>query len=366
MPLRPLLPLIRLCAATAACLLLVDALLFRSGWYFLAARPDSTAGSVFNARLGIRHYYEPARKNILVLGNSRIGEGFSAQTADAVSPRPDLHFINGSVAGTSPRVWYYLLRAVDPDADRFAAIAMMVDYDVGDIRLDMRNYALDTSYATSLLRLADITEYPNTFTDNAERERARRAIALPLSAMHEDVRDLITHPADRYRQLHGFRKGWLQAIGNYPGRDGHLPSLDIDRITHEPKDWNEVPAELGAGLHGYFSDLGNPVSTERKADNAGYLRQWLERIANRYAAHNIPVIVFVVPRGPWHRQLAAVPQPSGPVAELAAAGKVIALPGDAFVELEQPQFFFDASHMNHDGREEFSRRFAARVAPLVR
>ena len=366
MPFRPLLPLLRLCAATAACLLLFDALVFRSGGYFLIARPDSTAGSVFNARLGIRHYSEPARKNILVLGNSRIGEGFSAQVADATCPRADLHFINGSVAGTSPRVWHYLLRAVDPDADRFAAIALMVDYDVGDTRLDMRNYALDTSYATSLLRLADFGDYPDTFTHADERERARRAIALPLSAMHDDVRDLITHPIDRYRQLQGFRDGWLQSIGQYPGRDGRVPSLVIDEAARAPKDWDDVPPELSEGLHTYFRDLKNPVSQELKDDNADYLREWLGRIANRYATHDIPVIVFVVPRGPWHRQLAAVPQPSGPVAELAAANRIVPLPGDAFVDLEQPQFFFDAWHMNHDGREEFSRRFAARVAPLVR
>jgi len=130
MPLRPLLPLIRLCAATAACLLLVDALLFRSGAYYDWIKPTSTAGSVVGATKLIARYFEPARRNVLVLGNSQIAEGFWASEADAATAGTGLHFLNGAIAGTDPRVWYYLLRRVDPHADRFAAIALMVDYDV--------------------------------------------------------------------------------------------------------------------------------------------------------------------------------------------------------------------------------------------
>ena len=107
--------------------MLVDLSLFRSGLYYRWAEPDSTAGSVVRAQMTIRHDYEPDRRNVLVLGNSRIGEGFSALLADAASGNDDLHFINGSIAGTTPRVWYYLLRAIDPDANRFSAIALMVD-----------------------------------------------------------------------------------------------------------------------------------------------------------------------------------------------------------------------------------------------
>jgi hypothetical protein len=85
-------------------------------------------------------------------------------------------------------------------------------------------------------------------------------------------------------------------------------------------------------------------------------------IAERYAPHHVPVIAFVVPRGPWHGSQSRAPAVDGPVAELVERDRIVALPGDAFVVLEQPQFFFDASHMNRNGRERFSRMFAQDIA----
>jgi hypothetical protein len=363
---RSLAPLLKLCAVAVAFLVLIDAALFRSGLYFRVVKPDSTVGSVVNDVLAIRHFRDPARKNILVLGNSKIGEGFSALIADATSGRSDLHFVNGSVAGTTPRSWYYLLRKVDPDADRFAAVALMVDYDVATNPLDLTNYSLDTSYTLPLLRLADIQDYPDSFTTSNEHARALRAILLPLQALHDDARNLLAHPIDRVNELHRYRKGWLYSVEHYPGRDGTLPPLDIDEKTGLPDDWSPVEATLRPLLEGYFHGLRQSPPAETQAANTAYLREWLGRIARRYAGHDVPVIAFVVPRGPWHRALAPVPVPSGPVAELAATGSVQLLPGSAFVDLEQPQYFFDSLHMNRRGREAFSQMFAQQVAPLVR
>ena len=85
----------------------------------------------------------------------------------------------------------------------------MVDYDVAANRLDMPNYSLDTSYLIQLLRLADLRDYPASFTSDSERERARRAILLPLQSLRDDVRDLFVHPLDRYKELNRNRKDWL-------------------------------------------------------------------------------------------------------------------------------------------------------------
>ena len=362
---RPLAPLLKLVAAAAVALLLVDLSLFRSGVYYHWTEPDSTAGSVVRAMMTIRRDYEPQRRNVLVLGNSRIGEGFSASIADASSGRNDLHFINGSIAGTTPRTWYYQLRALDPDANRFAAIALMVDYDVAETRLDMTNYPLDTPYLMSLLRLSDLQDYPASFTDPEQRERARRGILLPLQAMHDDVLNLIAHPLKRRHVVRSTRRNADYWAAHYGGRDESLPALQLDD-SGMPVDWGADPAPLKKTLESYFHELREPPAPTLQAANATYLREWLGRIAQRYAARNVPVIVFVVPRGPWHESRAAIPQPDGPVRELASRGDVVPLPGDAFVSLEQPQFFFDAWHMNRNGREKFSQLFAQQVAPRVR
>ena len=365
MTLRSLAPLLKLCAASLVALLIADAALFRSGWYLRLIEPESTAGSMLNDLRAIRAFRQADRKNILVLGNSQIGEGFSARIADAASGRDDLHFINGSDAGTTPRAWYYLLRTVDPDADRFAAVAMMVDYDVAATRIDMANYRLDTNYLQPLLRISDLGDYPDTFTDAGERARARRAIVLPLQALGEDVRGLFANPGERFHDLRRYRKDWLHDVDVYPGREARLPPLTIDANTGRPVDFSPLDSDARPRVEAYFRQLHEPAPVPTQTANAAYLREWLGRIAHRYASKHVPVIVFVVPRGPWHQALAPVPVPTGAVAELAASGAIVPLPADAFVDLEQPQYFFDTLHMNRDGRENFSRRLAQQVAPLV-
>jgi hypothetical protein len=351
--------------AVAVILLAVHACLFGSGLYFWLIEPESTSGSVVNQTLFIDRNIDRARKNILVLGNSQIGEGFSAMTAEAAAHRPDLHFINGAVAGTSPRVWNYLLRKVDPHAKRFAAVALMIDYDVATNRLDLGNYILDTNYALPLLGIRDVVDFPATFSDPTQRERAQRAILFPLQALHDDVRDLLLHPRKRFDDVTAGRQGWLDAVALYPGRDTALPELSIDPSTRMPSDWGPNEKEIRPTLEPYFTLLQRTPSAELQAANSRYREEWVGRIASRYAKKHIPVIVFVVPRGPWQRDVMPIPKPQGAIADLLQRGDILALPGDAFIDLEEPRFFFDTLHMNHAGRDMFSRLFAERVAPLV-
>jgi hypothetical protein len=358
-------PLLKLFAAAAITLALIDALVFRSGAYAPWIEPDSTAGSVVGARMAIDRYYEPARKNILVLGNSQIGEGFSAQLADLAAARPALHFINGSIAGTTPRVWNYFLRQIDPAANRFAAIVMMVTYDSTYQHYEFLNYPLDTPYATTLLRLSDLNDYPATFTVPDQRERARRAILLPLQALHEDILMFLAHPLQRIEQVRHGRQGWLYAISQYGGQGGALPELPLDSASGMPSSWGDHEAESKSKLENYFRTLRDIAPPEQQQINDNYLRLWLGRIADRYAASHVPVIVFSMTRGPWQKTLMPAPTASGAVAELRNAGRLLVLPGEAFTALEQPQFFFDTLHLNHAGRERFSALFAQQVAPLV-
>src|SRR5579872_308834 len=67
-----LLPLLKLTAAISLVLILLDAVVFRSGAYWRVAEPESTAGTTLGAVYAARHLYDPQRKNIIVLGNSQI------------------------------------------------------------------------------------------------------------------------------------------------------------------------------------------------------------------------------------------------------------------------------------------------------
>ncbi len=357
-------PLLKLLAAVLLSLLLLDLALFRSGAYNALIKPDSTAGSVVGAELVIRKYHEPTRKNVLVLGNSQIGEGFSAKLADMAAQRPDLHFINGSVAGTSPRVWNYLLREVDPDANRFAAIAMMVEYDGLYNWNDFANYPLDISYSTPLLRLGDLDDFSGSFSAADLRARARRLILLPPQGLHDDMQDFLAHPLRRLHDLRKVRPAWLYAVGQYGGREGALPDLALDPGSCMPKSWDSH-TEWKPKLETYLRDLRKPAPEQTQIANQNYERLWLGRIAQRYRERGVPVIVFAMARGPWKADFLPAPTLNPALVELRDAGLITPLPGDAFIGLEKPQFFYDTLHLNATGREKFSQLFATQVAPLV-
>jgi hypothetical protein len=364
--LRRLAPLLRLVAATSLALLAIDIALFRSGLYARWTAPDSAAGSLVRATMAIDYSYQPGRRNVLVLGDSRIGEGLSTQLADAASERADLHFVNGSVPGTHPRVWNYLLRQIDPAADRFAAVALMVDYDSRYSRTDYVNSPLDISYTAPLLRIADSREFPRSFTAQDLRERALRAIWLPLQGLHDDARDFLAHPLERVHEIRSVRPKWIRFVGSYQGRGAVLPALEIDTRTGMPKDEAALPVEWREVLADYFVNLQKTASPQRAAANQAYQREWVGRIAARYRARGVPVIIFSMTRGPWQAELLPPMVLSPALSDLRDAGDVLALPADAFTELEKPEYFFDTLHLNSAGRERFSKLFAAQVAPLVR
>ncbi len=357
--------LLKLVIAIVAIPFLFDVLIFRSGVYTPWIKFESTAGAVVAATMAIDHYYDASRRNILVLGTSQVGEGFSATIADATGSRPDLHFVNGAIPGTTPRVWNYLLRRIDPDATRFAAIVMMVDYDERFQRFDYPNWPLDTSYLTPLLRLLDLFDYPSSFSAADQREHARRAILFPLLALREDVLAFIAHPLDRAQDVDESRPVWIDAVGTYSGHSEQLPELGLDTATGIPTDWGENAAENRAKFENYFREARRTAAPELQVANLAYFHDWVGRIARRYQAHDVPVIVFCMPRGPWRNELQGAPELGAALRDLRDQRLVAALPADAFIALEQPRFFFDTQHMNTAGRQRFSAMLAQQVTPLL-
>lgn len=359
-------PLLKLVAASVFALLLLDLALFRSGVYARwVIKPESMPGSVVRGALTIDRYRDPARGNVLVLGNSQVGEGLSMQIADAASGRSDLHFINGAVPGTKPRDWFYLLREIDPDANRYTAIALMADYDLVHTGVNLNDYPLDISYSAPLLRLSDLFDFPETFEFADLRARARRAIVLPLQMLHEDAQDLLAHPRRRAHEIRTVRPAWIDNLATYSSRSDALPDLALDPESCLPVSWGSYETEWRPKLETYLRDLRKTTPAKTQIANQNYERLWLGRIAQRYRAHGVPVIVFAMTRGPWLAELLPAPTLNPALIELRDARSIVVLPGDAFIELEQPRFFYDTLHLNSAGRERFSKMFAAQVAPLV-
>ena len=356
--------LLRLVVAGAVLLMAWDALLFRSGLYYHWVEPASTAGMTRSAIRLIDRSYVADRRNVLVLGNSRIGEGFSQRLADDATQGSGLHFLNAAIPGTDLRTWYYLLRRIDPRSERFAAVVLQIAYDPGEPTNVQADYPLDIAYLTPLLGLRDLVDFPGTFDDPALAERARRAILFPAQPLRDDIAAFLAAPNERFEHIREWRKYYVSSAVQYPGREQALPDLPLDPNTLQPTNWDGVEEKLKPQLSKYFASLRARPTAAIHASNERYFREWLARIAEPYRAHDIPVIVIRVPRGPWHAVL-PTPPPAGAVADLIDAGMLKALPADSFVGLEQPRYFFDSVHMNHAGRERFSPMLAQRVAALL-
>jgi hypothetical protein len=183
--------------------------------------------------------------------------------------------------------------------------------------------------------------------------------------MRLDLLDFIAHPLKRRHETVQGRRNWIAATAAYPGHQEALPDLPVNDSTGMPSDWGADEASLKPRLEPYFRGLRLPADASVLEANFDYEREWVGRIAARYREKGVPVIVFSVPRGPWHGTLAHSPQPNRALLDLSRDGSIQLLPGDAFVQFEQPQFFFDTLHMNHTGREAFSTLFAQKIAPFV-
>jgi len=66
---------------------------------------------------------------VLVLGDSRIAEGFSATLANEIGSAAGLKFVSLAEPAASANTWYYMIREVDPTKQRYSAI--IVPYGLG-------------------------------------------------------------------------------------------------------------------------------------------------------------------------------------------------------------------------------------------
>lgn len=362
---RRLLPIIKLVVPAVLVLAAIDLLVFRSGFYYQWAERKSTVGAVMTAHDWALHQVRPGMKNILVLGDSRIGQGFSPAIANATA-KPGINYVGVAVPGSSPRVWYYFLRSVDPDGRLFSAVVLMADSVRDDVLLeDFPDRGIDLNYLVPLLQVRDLGKLPQSFQNSELRERARLAILFPAVSMQEDIRGFLLHPRARIDDLRRWFAIRWESVSHYPGIPDRLPELSPTLVNGLPIDLAGMRPGLQQKMRGYFQTLRLAPSPDRIAALNGYRNLWIGGIAARYQDHGVPVILFQIPRGPYHGALVPVRPADGAYAQMAKAGRIKLLPPGEFIDLEQPKYFFDHLHLNSAGRKEFSTRLPAALTPFI-
>ena len=102
-----------------------EGILFHTSLYSSIVEPDSTTGYMeIQLRNEIRRP-KPNRNQVLAVGHSRMS--LLPRVVNEEKPGTGYTFATIGLGGTSPRTWYYALRAVDPTAHNYAAIVIPTD-----------------------------------------------------------------------------------------------------------------------------------------------------------------------------------------------------------------------------------------------
>lgn len=355
-----------LASVWAAILLLLgfDAAVFRSGFYARYVAPDSIAGTVQLTLLRERkHQQDWQEPLVLTMGDSRMNYSPKVANEYCASKGHPFRLTHGGVAGSNPRVWHYLLREIDPTSRRYTAIVIPVDdYDDEDSFQDYSSYPLDAKYLSLLLRWEDLPEFPLSYTIDKYRQEAWRSCLLKGLAMQPDLYAFLKNPGKRLRDVKAVGDWWPNGSYDFLEAERDVRGLSVDFKARTA----QYPAWADAGFRATVEAvLLRPVAPQT-GQLATYRRKWFGKILERYAPSPTKIFFVRQPRAPFLRPAEWVTKKSHSVRDLARAPKVQLGRENLFDDLERPEYFRDALHMNRAGSLDFSRRLADEVARLLR
>jgi hypothetical protein len=334
-------------------------MVFRTGLYSRLLEPDSSAGLLQSILDDEKRRVVASPNEVLAIGDSRMG--FRARAANEIEAQTGYHFATIAMPGSTPRVWYYMLREVDPTARRYAAILIGVnEYDDEDYE-DLSNRETDIRYVTPLLRWTDVFPFVASYPEWRTRWEAGLAAVFKGYAYRADLQDFLVNHKFRMKKIEGARRVGAALRYNQAWGSSDLTGLSVDWKTmtiHFPEGSTDAQKRLLTGvlMRG---------TTDQTGLRGKYLRQWYGRIVERYRGSRTKIVFLRLPRGPVVRPN-LVASKTAVARELAASNPQVRLLGEhAFDSLEQPHYFGDPLHLNDPGSQEFSRMAARETCRLL-
>src|SRR5256886_12486787 len=140
-------------------------------------------------------------------------EGFSTAKAKDCGSQSSFMWSTPPDPASTANTWYYMLREVDPTAQRYWAI--VVPYGIGYEPTSAE--PLRISMAAPLLRYGDCFTFASAFQQWSGRSRAVTACILRGSAYQSDVADFLQHPTARIENVQR-ESATVHARADYNGR----------------------------------------------------------------------------------------------------------------------------------------------------
>jgi hypothetical protein len=335
----------------------VDAMIFHSGLYVSILAPASYAGRVAEITRAEKDRAPSGLKEVLVLGDSRIAEGFSAALANELGSSAGLKFVSLAEPAASANTWYYMMREVDPTARRYWAIVIPYGLGYEPTSAD----ALRISMTAPLLRYSDCFNFASGFQRWSGRCRAFTACILRGSAYQDDVVAFLEHPIERIRTLQRAHTA-MHAREVYKGRDYDLVGTTYNVATGQVA----FAAKLTEAQRLAFRKSLLQPSQSDTAYSIKLQREWIPRIMNRYSNSPTAIVLTPVPRGPFVELPGFSPGYDSVLPTSVIQKSTFSLPGRTFDFLEKPVYYFDAFHLNAKGRQRFTETLVSELMGHVR
>jgi len=335
----------------------VDGAIFHSGLYVSILAPSSYAGRVAKITQTEKERAPSGLKEVLVLGDSRIAEGFSATLANELGSPAGLKFVSLAEPAASANTWYYMVREADPTLRRYSAI--IIPYGIGYDPTSAD--PLRISMTAPLLRYGDCFRFASGFQRWSGRFRAFTACILRGSAYQDDVVDLLEHPMSRIRALQS-EDARMHSRAVYKGRNYDLVGTTYDATTGQVMFASKLTE---AQRLAFRKSLLQPSHSDTEY-SLKLQRVWIPRIINRYSNSPTAIVLTPVPRGPFaglpgfYRGYDSI-LPSSVIQRSSSS-----LPGHTFDFLENPEYYFDALHLNAKGRRRFTETLVSELIGHVR
>lgn len=345
-----------LLALLAALFLLIigNQIVFGVGIYSRVFSNESAAGQVMLMVRAekTRTSVNSNTKTAIVFGDSRLAEGFSSKQATAMAAPFGLQIVNAAIPSTTPRCWYYFLKKLDPDSNKYDFIVLGLPSLVKPGSDNLQERILDLDYLAPILSKGDYWDVSSSFASLDSRINVLRMLWMKGFIYKYDFQDLLMHPKTRSQNiLHPYvSEGWSHNY-DYNGRAESLSGViwdDIKKTATFPKDYS---LEQKKFIETYIQSL-DKVSDH---SNLEYNVFWLSRLLQKYQGSKTRLIVFQVPAGPLPTTAPGdviLPE----IANLQTVyPQLTLLPAAQFRELESPDLFFDYLHLNSAGRQRLTK-----------
>ena len=351
-------PTVRAVVWAVSVFILMEVTLFSPNGYLRLAEPKSYVGQIMERRHAlqvIKGMRAPVK--CAVLGDSRMGEGFSAFEAEEACGS-DVIWFNASVSGSTPRTWYQILRSFRSLGCHFDVVFVpLASFEGRTPEPNLSNRALDLKFTAPLVPRWRAISYALSFSDRSMQSRALEMTILKSVAMKEDIAGFLQHPLIRLRQVATLKRNGNDYRSKYKGNPASL--TDVVQLGPEGLVFSESASQK---VRSYLQQSIKTVCRDVRETDSRYMDDWISRMISECRKTKTSIVFFRHPRGPFS---SLYPSEKGSWMEAKRESGVEFLPADAFVELETPSFFFDAVHLNATGRHEFTKRFVSLSRPII-